>query len=246
MTALPEPSPQPDLEVLITISQLMTVGQVVPGVAHELNNSFQVIGGLIEMLSARTDLPADVVTRLQRIGSHADRAAATVRDLQAFARHEPIEAGRVDVRAVAERALALRRYQLSRAHVDAAVEPGGDGALVRMNPRQLQLVVLNLIINAEQALAGREDGVVRVSVGQGSGRVRVAVADNGPGVPDELREKIFEPFFTTRSHDVAAGVGLSAARGLARQHGGDLRVEPAAGGGAQFVMELPAQTTEKR
>jgi signal transduction histidine kinase len=237
---LPEPATRPDLEVLIIINQLMTVGQIVPGIAHELNNSFQVIGGLIEMLSARSDLPADVVTRLQRIGAHADRAAGRVRDLQAFARHEPAEAAQTDVRGITERALALRRYQLARARVDVAVEPGGDGIAARIGPRQLQLVILNLLINAEQALAGRNDGVVRVSVGRDAGRARVAVTDNGPGVPADLREQIFEAFFTTRGREAAAGIGLAAARGLARRHGGDLWVESAGDGGARFVVELPA------
>jgi signal transduction histidine kinase len=236
MCALSEPAPT--LDVLITINQLMTVGQVVPGIAHELNNSFQVISGLVEMLSVRGDLPPDVVTRLQRIGAHADRAAATVRDLQAFARHEPADPGQIDLRGISERALALRRYQLSRARVDATVEPGGDGIVANIHPRQLQLIVLNLIINAEQALAGRDDGVVRVSVGRDGGHAWVAVTDNGPGVRADLREKIFEPFFTTRERDAAAGVGLATARGLARRHGGDVRLAPSQQG-AKFVVELP-------
>ena len=237
MTRPSHPEPTLDLDVLITINHMMTVGQVVPAVAHELNNTFQVIGGLVELLSSRSDIPSDVLTRLQRIGHHTDRAVDRMRDLQRFARQEPGESAPADARAVAERALALRRYQFSKALVDAAVEPGGTGVLVQITPRQLQLVILNLIINAEQALAGRPGGMLRVGVTRAENCARVTVTDNGPGVPAVLRDRIFEPFFSTRG-PAAAGIGLAAARGVARRHAGDLRLLPSEEG-AVFVLELP-------
>jgi C4-dicarboxylate-specific signal transduction histidine kinase len=226
-------------ERLEQINRMMTVGRLMSNLTHELNNSFQVIGASVEML-ARTDLSPDAAVRVSKIGAQTARAAHVIRDFLLFARPEGGGQTRLDVGELVERTLLLRRYQISRSGIGLTTTGTERGpSHVRGNAQELQQALLNLIINAEQAVVGRERPHIRAAVVHARGQVTTAISDNGSGVPPDLRERIFEPFFTTRPPNQAAGLGLTVANFIARRHGGSITLADAPEG-ATFVLALPS------
>lgn len=226
------------LEDLAFLNRMTTVGQVLPNVAHELNNALQIIGGMVEMLSAREGLAPDVRDKLGRIGLQGARATELLRDLVTFARRDDGGVTLVDVTRSVERALTFRRYHLGRARIAAAVDGAAPGqALVRLDGAYLQQILLNLIINAEHSLAGRSDGRIQISIASGVDQVTVTVRDNGQGVGADVSARVRQPFFTTRLP--AAGLGLTVASGLSRGLGGKLLLEANPGGGTVATLVLP-------
>jgi two-component system C4-dicarboxylate transport sensor histidine kinase DctB len=225
---------------LLYLNRMTTVGQVLPNVAHELNNALQIISGIVEILTIRDALPDDVREKLGRIGFQTGRATEMIRELVAFARREHPGPAIADVVRIIERALALRRYHLARARITVTVEgvPAGQ-ALVRLDADYLQQILLNLIINAEHSVAGRADGRIGLTVTRRRHAIEVTVADNGGGVPDGLADRVREPFFTTKPP--AAGLGLTVAERLVAQLGGSLALAPADGGGVVATLALPAE-----
>ena len=227
-------------EQLLLINRLALHARLVSGMAHELNNSLQVMSGLVELLSDRTDLPEDVRSRVEKIGMQAERAGGVVRQVLASTREDHGDRHEVDLADVIDRALALRRYQLGRAGIDVSWDRASSPRChVRGDERQLQQLLLNLLVNAEEALAGANPRRLKVTLDCPEGRVRCIVEDSGPGVPAELRTRIFEPFFTTRLSERNVGLGLAAASAIAAAHGGRLFIEHAESGGT-FALELPA------
>ena len=243
----PQPGPGATSQVtldssrLAQINRLTTIARFVSGLAHELNNSLQVMGGLAELLADRADIPPDAVVRIRQIGGQADRASGVIRQVLGFVRDPGGDGGAVDLGAVVERALALRRYQLGRARIEVTWDARPqERCRVSGRERAIEQVVLNLLVNAEEALDGQADRRVSLALARAAGRVRLAVSDTGPGVPPDLRERIFEPFFTTRSSSRAVGLGLTVGAAIAAALGGTLALGDA-GPGATFVLDLPEQ-----
>ncbi len=207
---------------LVFANRLITLELVLPNVAHEINNALQVIGGLGEIMATRPDTPDDVAQKLQRIHSQAVRCSGLLGELLTYARRDGASST-CDVPRSIERTLNLRRYHLTRARITVHVEPQSEGALaVRMDSQHFEQMLVNLLLNAEQALAGRPDPEIRLSYGRADSRmVVVTVADNGPGIDIRREEEYFRPYMTTR--DGAVGLGLTAARVLAQASGGQLR-----------------------
>jgi two-component system, LuxR family, sensor histidine kinase DctS len=225
-------------EDLAYLNRMTTVGQVLPNLAHEMNNAFQVIGGLIEMLTARSDLAPDVADKVKRIGAQSSRAAEMMRELVAFARRDYGGTRLVDLAKVVERALAMRRYQLARARVSVSlrdIEPGR--WITRADGHHLEQALANVLINAEQSVAGRERPEITVAITAAEGALTIVVADNGPGLDAGIAERAAAPFFTTR--ESAAGLGLTVATLLAEAEGGRLHLESAPGGGTRVALRLP-------
>jgi C4-dicarboxylate-specific signal transduction histidine kinase len=226
------------LDDLFYLNRMTTVGQVLPNVAHELNNALQVISGIVEILSIKTGLPVDVSDKVGRIGAQTARASDMIRDLVVFARHDDGGVNLIDVMRTIERALAFRRYHLARARITVAVEGPGNGLTrARLDGSYLHQILLNLIINAEHSLAGRSDGRIRITVTRAGDTMEIRLADNGDGVPADVAARMTEPFFTTKG--TAAGLGLTVAAGLARALAGTLQLENAPDGGAQAVLRFP-------
>lgn len=225
------------LEDLVYLNRMTTVGQVLPNVAHELNNALQVVGGLVEMLGARSDLPPGVSDKIARIGAQAGRATGMLRDLVAFARCDEAGVRPVDVSKVVDAALSMRRYHLARARIAVSVDQAATSTVTRVDAHALRQALLNLLINAEQSVAGREGGAIRVVVRGDGEDLELVVEDNGHGVAPEIRERIAGPFFTTRER--AAGLGLTVTAALLQQAGGGLAIEHQADGGTRAVMRLP-------
>ncbi|MFL5520165.1 MAG: PAS domain S-box protein [Gemmatimonadales bacterium] len=235
-------------EQLLQQEKLAAVGQLVSGVAHELNNPLAGVMAFSELLltSGAVHEP-DARHALETIHHEAMRAAKIVSHLLTFARQRSAERTDADLNAIVTDTLALRRYALRAAQVELDVML--DPALPRTwaDPFQLQQVVLNLVCNAEHALADWH-GTRRITVWtrhEGE-RLVIGVADTGPGVPPEQRDRIFNPFYTTKPVGQGTGLGLSISDGIVREHGGQVRVESQPGEGATFFVELPLLSAAPR
>jgi signal transduction histidine kinase len=231
---------QPRPEDLVTLNRSATIARLVAGVFHELNNSLQVIGGLAELLQDTPDVPPSVVDGLRRIHAQSAKAGSTIAEVMAFSRQKTDARGRVNMRDVTTRAVGLRAFAIGRARLTLVYEPPKSGVVdVQGLANLLLLAVLNLIVNAEQALAGQQTGTIRVELELPSGWAVVRVTDNGRGIDPAIADRLFDPFVTTRSREESSGLGLAVAKQIAEQHGGTLTLE-GADAGASFALRLPA------
>jgi C4-dicarboxylate-specific signal transduction histidine kinase len=221
------------------LNRLATSARLVAGLAHELNNSLQVVGGLVELLADHTEVPPDVAARIRKIGAQADKATSTIRQVLGYTREGVAGQARTDVAAAVERALALRRYNLGRAGI-AVTSQLSPGLVAGADERGLIQIVLNLVLNAEDALADQPRRNLDITADLVDGHVRMTVRDTGHGVGDDIRDRIFEPFFTTRTDARAVGLGLPVAQAIATGSGGSLRLTDGQAGSTTFVVELPA------
>ena len=225
---------------LITLNRSATVARLLSGVVHEVNNALQVIGGTTELLQDLPGLSDPVLTGLQRIHAQNTRAAAALSEVMAFSRQKNDGRGAVNMREVMSRSVALRAYAISRARLSIAQQAPSDGRVsVEGSATLLQQALINLIVNAEQALDGRPGGRISVDVDREGDLVRVRVSDDGPGIDASVASTIFEPFVTTRPRDQASGIGLTVARAIAERHRGTLTCESGSPG-ATFVLRIPS------
>ncbi|WP_242345535.1 sensor histidine kinase [Anaeromyxobacter terrae] len=223
---------------LFQAEKMSAIGQLAGGVAHEINNP---LGGILAFaqLMSREDRPPADLENLKLIQDAAMRAKRIVESLLRFSRRpRGEEKGPVELAQVADDALFLLRPQMK----DGGVEVVRDYRPVTAlgNANQLQQIFVNLAVNAIQAMNGAGRLTVAAGPGAAPGRVRVSIADTGPGVRPEIAKRIFEPFFTTKPEGKGTGLGLSICYQIAEDHGGSIRVEPSPEGGACFVVDLPA------
>jgi len=228
-------------EQLMQQEKLAAVGQLVSGVAHELNNPLASVLAFAQLLLANpVPYPPDQRRAIETIDQEARRAAKIVSNLLTFARQHAPERSAADLNRVVTDSIELRRYALRTAGVEVELELDPLLPTTWADPFQLQQVVLNLLGNAEHALSGRATlRRVVVTTAARDGRLVLSVADNGPGITPENLRKIFNPFFTTKPVGEGTGLGLSISDGIIREHGGRIRAESPPGGGATFVIELP-------
>ncbi len=226
---------------LLQAEKLAALGQTISGVAHELNNPLATILTWAERLSQRT---VDDQTKrgLEIILSESERSAKIVRNLLTFARKRHTTRAMVDVNQVVRDTLALRSYEqrLSNINIIEALPSGLP--LVFADPHQFQQVLLNLIINAEQAMIaanGRGTLILRSWHDREGDAVVLEVNDDGPGVPEDVQPRIFDPFFTTKEVGKGTGLGLTVAYAIIQEHGGRISVKSEPGAGASFFVTLP-------
>ena len=219
------------LEDLVYINRMCTVGHVLPAVAHELNNALQVIGGLVELLGMKGELPPDVRDKVQKIGLQSNRSAGMMREFVAYARRDETSA-RIDMQRAIEHALAMRRYHLSRARIEVAVDAPTEPLTIRADSHSVVQVLLNLIINAEEALSAMPQGQrqLRFIVASDGETVACTVRDSGPGFANGARQYAPKPFYSTKTQGGAAGLGLTVAEALVALDKGALRVADGPGG----------------
>ena len=224
---------------LIHSERLSAVGQLVSGVAHELNNPLQSILGFTELLIDAEERP-ELRRDLEQVRSEAIRAGKIVRNLLAFVRRSSSERAITSVNELVKTTISLRSYEFGSANI-RLFESYGEGLPgVVVNPEEIQQVILNLILNAEQAMrAAHRGGMLTVTTKCVDGAVTIEIQDDGPGVPAALAGRVFEPFFSTKEVGEGTGLGLSIAMGIAEAHGGSLTLVPAAKG-ACFKLSLPA------
>ena len=230
-------------EHLIQSEKLSAIGQLIAGVAHELNNPLASVLGFADFLVESGDVPAHLAEPLRVIQQEAQRAGAIVKNLLTFARRQERDRRRLAIGTVLERTIALLRGQLLGLHVE--IELSVDAGLPEIdgNLNQLQQVFLNLANNAAQAIAstGRDGGGhLLVHARRQADGVAVDVTDDGPGIPEELHHRVFEPFFTTKPEGEGTGRGLSICMGIVKEHGGRITLDSAPGRGATFTLEFPA------
>jgi PAS domain S-box-containing protein len=224
--------------------KLAALGSLLAGVAHELNNPLSVVLGQATMMreeAAQAGGDAAIRVRAEKIEAAAERCARVVRAFLAIARQRKAEMRPVGLATLVDSAIELLLYNLNSAGVD--VVRAYDDALpdAVADADQVQQIVVNLLVNAAQALEtvdGKRE--IRVSLQSAEGNVRLVVADNGPGVPRAVAQRIFEPFFTTKPQGAGTGIGLSVSRGLAQSQGGALELLAPGKGGAAFMLTLPA------
>jgi signal transduction histidine kinase len=234
---------------LMQSEKMRSLGQLVAGVAHELNNpigfvhaNLQLLDGYIEKLVVAQEnggdaaKPREAIRKLlARSREGTERVKGIVLNLRAFSRMDQAELSDANLNEELERTLGLMEPRLKGGIVlDRDFESLPP---VRCYPAQLNQVFMNLVMNACDALEGK--GTIRVSTRPGSEGVTLEIADDGPGIPSEVRERIFEPFFTTKPVGQGTGLGLSISHGIVERHGGNLSVECPPKGGTHFKIELP-------
>jgi PAS domain S-box-containing protein len=227
-------------EQLLQREKLAAVGQLVSGVAHELNNPLAGIMAFSQLMLAMSGATPDQQDALVTIHKEAKRAAKIVSNLLIFARQRHPERTEADLNQVLQDTLELRRYSLRTHQIEVESDYDPELPLTWADSFQLQQVVLNLLTNAEQALRNH-GGEKRITLRtRREGELIVAsIADSGPGIPPDALDRIFNPFFTTKAVGEGTGLGLSISDAIIREHGGQIRVSSLLGEGATFTVELP-------
>ena len=224
---------------LVHSERLSAIGELVAGVAHEINNPLQTIIGSVELL---LDSAPDPGSRpdLEVVRREAARAGQIVRNLLSFVRRSAPNRTSTDLNDIVRSVVELRGYHLQQHDITLKTELQANPAHVLVNREEIQQIILNLILNAEQAMLAAGHGrTITIRTLSGSGDHMVEVADDGPGVGAEMRGRIFEPFFTTKEVGKGTGLGLSISHGIASAHGGSLALCQD-GPGACFRLALPA------
>ncbi len=234
---------------LLQAEKLSAIGQLVAGVAHELNNPLTSVIGYAQLLEEELDTSnadgdnAQLAQDLRRIAQESERAAKIVRNLLAFARRQSAERAPQDVADLFSRVMALRSYELRLNGIELVTEFQPALPSVVVDGSQLQQALLNLVLNAEQAMRGRP--AKRLHVGArldaNAGAVELFVKDTGHGIDRANLSRIFDPFFTTRDVGEGTGLGLSICYGIIRDHGGQITVESVVNSGTTFSVLLPAR-----
>ncbi len=228
-------------ERLVQAEKLTALGELAAGVAHEINNPLTGIVGYTQLLMKRR-LPSSVHRKLETISAEGERIVKIVRNLLSFARKHAPEKSLTNLNTVVEKTLDLKSYQLRTNQIRVVKDLDPDLPKTLLDFHQMQQVLINLLNNAEQAMleAGRGH-TIRLTTGVVDGRIQLRVSDDGPGIPDEIREWVLEPFFTTRKEGKGTGLGLSLCNGIVKEHGGRIGVESPPGEGATFIVDLPIE-----
>jgi signal transduction histidine kinase/ActR/RegA family two-component response regulator len=225
---------------LIQSEKMSAVGQLVAGVAHDLNNPLASVLGFADFLVESPEVPANLREPLRVIQQESLRAATIVRNLLSFARKQEHRRHHETILPVLEATLVLLRNQLMADRVDVHLEIEPRLPEVHVNANQIQQVFVNLIHNASQAIASTgKPGEIRITARLGPQGIVIDVSDNGPGMPEELAARAFEPFFTTKPEGQGTGLGLNICQGIVKEHGGLITLTTAPGAGATFSVELP-------
>lgn len=235
-------------EALYQGEKLSAMGQLLASVAHELNNPLSVVVGQ-SLLLQETAVEPDIVARAGKISNAADRCARIVKTFLAMARQQPTEMGSVLLNEVVDTALEVTGYALRSHDIDVVVELANDLPPVWADADQLNQVLTNLLVNAQQALegqAGPRRVKIRTFYEADSKQLVLELGDNGPGMSPEVRARIFEPFFTTKDKGSGTGIGLAVSHRILATHGGTIACDSMPGRGTTFSIRLPASPPESR
>ncbi|MEP7307201.1 MAG: ATP-binding protein [Acidobacteriota bacterium] len=229
--------------------KLVALGQFVAGIAHELNNPLQGVLGHLELLRATGAFPRKLRREVQTIYREADRAAKIVRNLLAFSGSRRLVRRAVSINAVLQKVMATRASTCRAAEIEVVRHYDSKLPRVQSDPLLLHQVFLNIVMNAEHAIAESGHGgriEITTAVASAPGRIIVSVRDTGDGIPSDVAPRIFEPFYTTKEVGKGSGLGLAITYGIVQEHGGEIVAANHPDGGAVFTIELPVQPTPRR
>src|SRR6266436_5165319 len=228
-------------EQLIQAEKLAAMGQMLAGVAHELNNPLTAILGVTELLREREGTDDSSKRQLDLTHRQARRAARIVQNLLEFSRPASPQKRPLDVNSLLERTLQLQEHSLRRNNIAVDFRPQPDLPGVIGDANQLIQVFLNLVTNAEQAILEiRDTGRIQIRPSHNDNHVMVTVQDDGIGIRPEALPRIFDPFYTTKRPGGGTGLGLSICMSIIREHGGNIEAETLPAGGSAFTIYLPA------
>jgi C4-dicarboxylate-specific signal transduction histidine kinase len=230
-------------EQLVQAGKLATLGELTTGVAHELNNPLNniglFIGNAIDLIELRDPDPERIKSDLVKAMEQLRKATEIITHLRTFGRPAPVRLEPVDVDDVIARSLSLVQEQLRIRAIEVSFDLHGVDLIVRGNPIQLEQVFVNLLTNARDALADADRREIHIASRRDGDKVRVTLADTGPGIPAEIEQRIFDPFFTTKEVGGGTGLGLSITYSIVKEHGGEIWVDGRPEEGAIFHIELP-------
>jgi two-component system, NtrC family, sensor kinase len=233
---------------LLQAQKMEAIGLLVAGVAHELNNPLASIVAFSQLIRTDPQLPEDLRRQADLLIGEANRTRRIVQNLLDFARQRPPERVPTSIRELIDGVLALQSYTFGPSRIEATLEIPDDLPDVSLDRAQIQQVLINLTLNAAQAIeqqGGRGSIAIRaeqLAIPDGEPVVRLTITDDGHGIPEALRSRLFIPFFTTKAPGEGTGLGLSVSFGIVTGHGGTLRYEPGpAGVGSSFILELPIE-----
>lgn len=226
--------------------KLSSLGQLIAGVAHELNNPLAVVTGYAQLMCKQTIQDEKTKTTMQKIMHESERASKIVRDLLSFARPCEPQMIAVDVNHLVRSVMEVRERDLHAQGIESETRLAANLPWTQADPMQIEQVLNNLVTNAIHAMLEKAHGPCKLTVTTESNRgcIRIGVTDTGPGIPPSIRERIFEPFFTTKPAGKGTGLGLSISHTILEEHHGHLRLETEVGHGTTFTIELPIVEVE--
>ena len=232
-------------EQLLQREKLSSLGQLISGVAHELNNPLTCVLGFSQLAMGHPNCPEKVRRDLTNVFNQAQRCEKIVQNLLSFARKHKPEKRWIGINGVLESTVALLDYQLRVSDIEVVMDLDPNLPKTMADYHQLQQVFLNLITNAQQAIemAGK-GGHLHLRTRSCGNRLRIEIADDGPGIPEKVLHRVFEPFFTTKPSGAGTGLGLSICYGVISEHGGCISAHSPGGRGTTFVLELPVLAPE--
>ena len=231
-------------------SRLVTIGELTSGVAHEINNPLSVVAGFAELMMD-CSLPYPIDDYVRKIYTESRRAAKIVQNLLEFSRKCEPRREFKSVQFVLNRALELKQHDFKLKNIEVATDWPRNLPLTMIFEHQLIQAVVNVLANAEHALAvtdgsAGDAGRIAVSARASAGMVTIKIADNGPGIPRDHLEVVFDPFFTTKGSQDGTGLGLSDSRRIVELHGGRMWAQSDLGEGSTFCMQIPVLRPEQR
>jgi two-component system, NtrC family, sensor kinase len=230
---------------LIQSEKLSAIGELISGIAHELNNPLTGVMGYSQLLQLRKDLDDRAKENLLKINNLALRCQKIVQNLLSFARKQKPERTLSDINEILEKTVELRSYELQVNNIQISRELDKNLPKTIADAHQLQQVFLNVVTNAEQAMLethGKGRLIIRTHADTQNARIVVEIIDDGPGIPENYLTRIFDPFFTTKEVGKGTGLGLSLSYGMIKEHGGNIYAQSRLGEGSTFVIELPIIT----
>jgi two-component system NtrC family sensor kinase len=228
---------------LIQSEKMSAIGQLIAGVAHDLNNPLASVVGFADYLIEVPHVPASLREPLTVIQEEAERASNIVKNLLSFARKQEHQRRPTALKPLLDATFLLLRNQLMAHRVEARLEVDPDLPMPDIEPNQIQQVFVNLLNNAAQAISSTgRPGTVVVRARRWLDGVAIDVVDDGPGMSEALAAQVFEPFFTTKPEGKGTGLGLSISQGIVREHGGRIMLATEEGRGSTFTVQLPLAT----
>ena len=228
---------------LIQSEKMSAIGQLIAGIAHDLNNPLASVVGFADFLREVPQVPPALREPLTVIQEEAERASNIVKNLLSFARKQEHQRRPTALRPLLDATFVLLRNQFMAQRVEATIEVEPDLPMPDIDPNQIQQVFVNLLNNAAQAIASTgRPGRITVRARRWLDGVAVDVIDDGPGMSEALGAQVFEPFFTTKPEGEGTGLGLSISQGIVREHGGRIMLATEEGRGSTFTVQLPLST----